>query len=226
MPRISQHELHSAIDAGVLPAERGIRQVIDLGGEVDGLALAMKPLCPQFAAAGEVDLGGVARRKVPGAEQNTAYRGDVRRHRASTREVPLGNEGIDAAGVLRAMNPELIQRDEVHGHLEGAAQSILSNLMRQHPSDASSNNQTLRAGRVGEGLATPDKQTFVPSGLTQDINWIISGNLRQQRQAGKQAKESEANGNFHGSGQRQKLSGCAGRSKFSLSKTLRPGTSN
>ena len=56
MPRIAQHELHRAIDAGILSPERRVRQVIDLGGEVDGAALAIKPLRAQLAPAGEVHL--------------------------------------------------------------------------------------------------------------------------------------------------------------------------
>src|SRR5271167_36370 len=102
MPRISQHELHRAVDPWVLVTQRRIRQVIDLGGKIDRLSFAMEPLQAQFASAGEVDLRRVARRKIAGAEQHSADGSNVRRDRMSAGEVPLGDEGIDTAGVLPA----------------------------------------------------------------------------------------------------------------------------
>src|SRR5271165_3218309 len=113
----------------------------------------MEPLQAQLPSAGEIDLRCVARRKVLAAEQYAADRRDVRRDRMSAGKVPLGDEGIDPARILRAVNPELVQRDDVHRHLEAAAQSVLANLVRQHSSNARADEEALRAGSVGERLA-------------------------------------------------------------------------
>src|SRR5208283_1505543 len=197
MPRISQHELHGTVDPRVLGAQRGVRQVIDLRRKVDRVALTMEPLRAQLGPAGEVNLRGVARGKILGAEYDPTDGSDVRRHLRSTSEIPLGNEGVDGAGILRPVNPEFVQGDDIHRHLEAAAKGVLAKLVRQHPPDAPSDEEALRAGSVGERLAAPDEQSFVPSGTAEHLYRVIGWRLRQQRGAGKETEQNEANGGLH-----------------------------
>ena len=89
------------------------------------LRLAPKPLRSQLGAAGEIHLRRVARRQIAGTEHDTTDRRQVRRDGLPTRKVPLGDEGIDGAGILRVpANPELVDGDDVHRHLEAAAQGV------------------------------------------------------------------------------------------------------
>src|SRR5271165_5899415 len=115
----------------------------------------------------------------------------------STSEVPLGDKGINPASILRAMNPELIQRDDVHRHLEAAAQGVLADLVGQHPPKAPSEDQALRARRIGKRLAAADEQSPVPAGTAERFHRATGWRLRQERGGRKKADENEANGGLH-----------------------------
>jgi hypothetical protein len=59
VPAVPDHKLHGAVDAGIVAAERGIGQVVDLYREIPRILGLMKPLYSELDAAGEVDLRGV-----------------------------------------------------------------------------------------------------------------------------------------------------------------------
>ena len=59
VPGVPDHKLHGAVDAGIVAAERGIGQVVDLYSEIPRILGLAKPLYSELGAAGEVDLRGV-----------------------------------------------------------------------------------------------------------------------------------------------------------------------
>src|SRR5271165_6660325 len=199
MPRISHHELHRAVDARILVPQRSVRQVIDLGREIDGITSTMEPLQAQLGAAGEVDLRRVAGRQVLRAEHHPANGSNIGRHRLSCGEIPLEDDGIDRPRILPVtVNPELVQRDDIQRHLEAAAQGVVAQFMAQHPPNAPSDEKSLRAGSGGKGLAAAGEQAPVPSWTAKRVHWTVGRHLRQQRRTREKAKESKTNGDLHG----------------------------
>ena len=108
MPGVAQHELHVGVQPGIVVPDRRIRQVIGLHHNVPGILSLAEDLCANLRPAGEVDLRGVAGRQVVVAEQRAAHRRKVRHNLAAAGEIPLEDDGIDASGILSAVDPIIL----------------------------------------------------------------------------------------------------------------------
>ena len=102
------------------------------------------------------------------AEDHTADRRDVGRQGFAAGEIPLGDERVNRSSVLGvSADPEFIDGNDVHGHLEAAAERVAAELVREYAADTSCDQEGLYARRVGERLAAADVEPIVPAGRAE-----------------------------------------------------------
>src|SRR5580698_5012118 len=170
-------------------ADRRIRQVVRLESDVPGVSSLAKDLRADFRTTGEVDLRGVSRRQIVVAEQRAANGREVWSDLATMGEVPFEDDRVDAAGILPAPNPVLVQGNDVDVHLVGAAQDALSVFIGEDPSQANSKHEVSRVRRGINRVAATNKDAAVPSGMAKHIDRAVGGNLSQQSKAGQETKQ-------------------------------------
>src|SRR5664279_2291620 len=146
MPRVPQHELQRSVDAGIMVTDRGVGEMIGLDCQVPGVSLLAKYLHANFGPASEVNLRGIARRKIVGTEQHASHGRDIGCDFARAGEVPLGDKRINSPSVLAPMDEVLVERNDVRRHLEGAAEKPTAVLVGQHATEAEADQQRLPAG--------------------------------------------------------------------------------
>lgn len=178
-------------------ADGSVGQVVGFHRHTPGVGSPVKDLGADFGTAGEVDLRGIAWWQVMVAEKRTAYNSSVRSNFIAFGKVPLEDNGIDSTGVLRTVNPVLVQRNDINAQFESTTQDSGAVLARQHAAQAEPENQVLSAGRAVHGRPSPGKHGLAPAGMAQHVNRGVSGNLRRQWHTSQATEQNQRNGFFH-----------------------------